>query len=147
MKISAKGEYATLAILELSLQYQKRGPVQIHEIADKYNIPQNFLVQVLIQLKRSGLVVSRRGAEGGYLLARAPHQISLGDVILAIEGPPIAIKCLEKDTNKTCVLEPSCTFKSIWSDISRSIEEMMNEIDYEQLCQRVQKYQEQMYYI
>lgn len=147
MKISAKGEYATLAMLELALQYQKRGPVQIHQIAEKYSIPQKFLVQILIQLKRSGLVLSRRGAEGGYLLAKPPHQISLGEVIRAIEGPLMSIKCLERDNAKTCVLEPGCTFKSIWFDISQAIEQMMNDITYEQLCQRVQQYQEQMYYI
>lgn len=147
MKISAKGEYATLAMLELALQYQKRGPVQIHEIAEKYKIPQKFLVQILIQLKRSGLVVSRRGAEGGYLLAKAPYQISLGEVIRAIEGPLVSIKCLEKDDSNSCVLEPSCTFKAIWTDISKSIENMMDKIDYEQLCQKVQQYNEQMYYI
>lgn len=147
MKISAKGEYATLAVLELALQYQKRRPVQIHEIAEKYSLPQKFLVQILIQLKRSGLVHSRRGAEGGYLLARPPQQISLGEVIRAIEGPLISIKCLEKDNPKNCVLEPDCTFKAIWSDISRSMEQMMNEISYEQLCQRVWQHQKQMYYI
>lgn len=147
MKISAKGEYATLAILELALQYQKRGPVQIHEIAAKYNIPQKFLVQILIQLKRQGLVLSRRGAEGGYLLAKSPHQISLGEVIRAIEGPLMSIKCLEQNTIKTCVLEPGCTFKAIWADIARSIEKMMNEITYEDLCHRVLQYNEQMYHI
>lgn len=147
MKITAKGEYATLAMLELALQYQKRGPVQIHEIAEKYKIPPKFLVQILIQLKRSGLILSRRGAEGGYLLAKPPHQISLGEVIRAVEGPVVSIKCLEKDNSQSCVLEPGCAFKSIWYDISQAMENMMNEITYENLCQKVEQYHQQMYYI
>lgn len=86
MKLSAKTEYACLAMLQLAEQFDSGEPVQIRRIADEQGIPARFLVQILLQLKRASLVISTRGAAGGYQLARPPHQISLGEVIEVMEG-------------------------------------------------------------
>src|SRR5262249_28753414 len=85
MRISAKGEYALKAMLDLALQPPRR-VVPIQEIAARRGIPQRYLEQVLQTLKRAGLLASRRGATGGYQLARLPEDITAGDVLRAVEG-------------------------------------------------------------
>ena len=87
MRISAKAEYACLAIIALAQLGLEQTPVRIREIADKHDIPERYLVQILLQLKGAGLVYSSRGAAGGYRLARSPDRISLGEVLSAIDGP------------------------------------------------------------
>lgn len=87
MKISAKAEYACLAVLALARQRAESPPMRIREIAESQGIPERYLVQILLQLKGAGLVASTRGASGGYRLARAAHSISLGEVLAAIDGP------------------------------------------------------------
>lgn len=86
MKLSAKTEYACLAMLALAEEYDSGEPVQLRRIADEHGIPPRFLVQILAQLKGAGFVASTRGAAGGYRLARPPHEITLFDVIDVIEG-------------------------------------------------------------
>jgi Rrf2 family cysteine metabolism transcriptional repressor len=87
MKISAKAEYACLAALELARLRPDDPPIRIREISELHAIPERYLVQILLQLKASGLVISTRGALGGYRLARPADSITLSDVLSAIEGP------------------------------------------------------------
>jgi Rrf2 family protein len=86
MKLSAKTEYACLAMLQMAQQYSSGEPLQIRRIADEQGIPSRFLVQILLQLKGASLVASTRGAAGGYRLARPPRDISLAEVIDVMEG-------------------------------------------------------------
>ena len=85
MRISAKAEYACVAMLELAANYAESQPLPIKTIAEAQGIPPHFLVQILLQLKTAGLVVSVRGASGGYQLARPPEAITLADIINAID--------------------------------------------------------------
>jgi Rrf2 family protein len=87
MKISAKAEYACLAVVALARHGPESPPVHIREISEAYGIPERYLVQILLQLKGAGLVVSTRGAAGGYRLARRASTISLSEVLLAVDGP------------------------------------------------------------
>ena len=86
MKVSAKTEYACIAMLELASQYGSGEPVRIRKIAERHDVPPRFLVQILLQLKGAGLVASVRGAAGGYHLIKPPHEVSLGQVMEVIEG-------------------------------------------------------------
>jgi Rrf2 family protein len=86
MNISVKGEYALQAIFDLATQ-RPGEPVRIGDIAPRQSIPQKFLELILAGLKQGGFVESRRGAEGGYLLARAPESITVGAVLRFVEGP------------------------------------------------------------
>ncbi len=95
MRLSAKAQYACVAMVELACNYGERTPVHLKTIAEGHGISQRFLVQILLQLKGSGLVESTRGAAGGYQLARPPAAISLADVIHAIDqAPPTAPSAL-----------------------------------------------------
>jgi len=87
MRLSAKAEYACLAVIALARQGADRQTVRVREIADAHTIPERYLVQILLQLKAAGLVRSARGSAGGYRLARSPELISLGEVLTAMNGP------------------------------------------------------------
>jgi len=87
MKLSAKAEYGCLAISALAAQRSEAGLVRVRDIAEAYQIPERYLVQILLQLKAAGLVQSVRGSMGGYRLARDPGKISLGEVYYALDGP------------------------------------------------------------
>lgn len=85
MQVSAKAEYACIAMLELATRHGDPRPIRLVDIAESHGIPQRFLVQILLQLKGAGLVTSTRGASGGYQLARPPEEISLADVLSVVD--------------------------------------------------------------
>ena len=91
MRISAKGEYAIKAMLDLALQ-RDRGLIPIQEVAARQSIPQRYLEQVLLSLKRAGLLTSKRGSTGGYHLTREPEEITVGAVLRAVEGTRAAFQ-------------------------------------------------------
>jgi Rrf2 family protein len=95
MKISAKAEYACIALMELAAHYtpdEDGEPVRIKAISERHSIPPRFLVQILLQLKGAGILSSTRGASGGYNLKRNPAQITLAEVMRIIEAPPTTAK-------------------------------------------------------
>jgi len=100
MKFTVRIQYGLQALLELALNHGS-GPIQIKEIADNQNVPIKFLEQILVVLKRGGLVASTRGRTGGYNLARRPSEISVKDLIEVLEGP---IELTNKKMKKSPVL-------------------------------------------
>jgi Rrf2 family transcriptional regulator, cysteine metabolism repressor len=92
MKISAKAEYACLALLALARHGIEAPPLRIREISETHDIPERYLVQILLRLKSAGLVMSTRGAAGGYHLARPAATISVGQILAAIDGPDVAAR-------------------------------------------------------
>jgi Rrf2 family protein len=108
--LSRKSKYGLKALLVLA-QEAGRGPVLIAELADRDAIPKKFLEAILLELKRHGVVQSRKGKGGGYFLRRAPAEITFGEVIRALDGPLAAVPCVsEKFYMKCseCVDEPTC---------------------------------------
>lgn len=119
MFLSAKAEYACLAMLELAVQHDRPTPIRLMEIAEKHGIPQRFLVQILLQLKSAGLVASTRGAAGGYHLARRPDQINLADILNPIDRPDVP-----EDRN----LSPSVltsSLQSVWKRLATAREKIL----------------------
>ena len=125
LKLSNKGIYGIKALYELARNYDGP-PVNIREISNRHGLPVPFLEQVLHQLKNEGLVTSKRGIHGGYLLARQPDEITLGDVIRALEGPIALCECLirEKDDDDIPDKARGC----ITSDIYRRIGEKVSDV-------------------
>ncbi len=112
MNISVKGEYALQAIFDLALQ--KPGePVKIAAIARRQKIPQKFLELILAGLKQAGFVESRRGAEGGYLLARSADSLTVGEVLRFVEGPQ-TIKGRPRR-------KPDTPFGEMWQRVDRAV--------------------------
>lgn len=88
MRLSAKAQYACVAMVDLACNHGDPNPVHLRDIAEKHGISQRFLVQILLQLKGAGLVDSTRGATGGYLLSKPPDAITLAEIVHAIDQPP-----------------------------------------------------------
>jgi Rrf2 family protein len=95
MRTTAKADYAVRAAVELAAS--DGSPVPVDRIAEAQNIPANFLENILLDLRRAGIVESRRGAAGGYLLAKPPKQIVVADVVRAVEGPLASVRGLSPD--------------------------------------------------
>lgn len=101
MKLSKKSEYGLRALLEFTLAHGKF-PLQRHHIAARQHIPVEFLEQILLTLKRAGLLSSRRGINGGYTLIKQPSAVTLGQVIRILDGPLAPIGCVSKSAYQTC---------------------------------------------
>ena len=144
VELSCKSEYALLALLELSLHYDRGEPLQIRQIAAQQNIPDRYLEQLLATLRRAGFVKSQRGAKGGYLLARPPWSVMLLDVVNCIEG-------LEnKDNAGDAVLTTERqVVRSLWQEVQAAAREVLAAHTLQDLVeQRNAKHQvDLMYYI
>lgn len=136
MKITYKGDYALKAVLDLALHYDLNGVVTIHDLAKSSDIPIKFLEQVLLDLKKGGFVESRRGKVGGYHLAKHPSQIRLGDVIRFVEGPIEPIGCVGKSYSG-CNDIHKCVFKKIWQEVTQATSEIIDNITFEDLVNRI----------
>ena len=142
MNLSAKVEYACIAVLELANQFASGEPVRLRTIAETHGIPSPFLVQILLQLKAAGLVESTRGASGGYQLARHPASITLAQVKEIIEGPVAGVVSnLADETAATRVLLDE------WQRIDDAQRELLSEVSFGELVDRVRNRSEEMYYI
>lgn len=121
MKVSTRGEYGVRAMVALAHHYGE-GPLSIAEIARQSNIPSAYLEQLIAPLRRAGLVTSRRGARGGYVLARDPAEIRVGDVYRVMEGPVAPMECVSEDLkDQTCPLIDGCETRPIWIKVRDSI--------------------------
>lgn len=134
MKVTYKGDYALKTILDLSLNYG-HGPVSIHDLARRADIPAKFLEQILLDLKRGGFVESRRGKVGGYLLAKPPPQIKLGEVIRFIDGPIEPVACVDNHY-KGCRDINRCAFRDIWGRITEATSKIIDNITFEDLIKK-----------
>jgi Rrf2 family protein len=118
MQIPRKVDYGLRAVIYLSTQDPERS-CSITEIAKHQAVPRKFLEKIFQHLIRGGLVKSKRGPDGGYTLARPPHQISFRDVIEALEGPIAVNVCM--DQHLSCDHLPRCTMLGVWSEVQRKI--------------------------
>ncbi|MDO8489476.1 MAG: Rrf2 family transcriptional regulator [Candidatus Omnitrophota bacterium] len=136
MRITYKGDYALKALLDLTIHYE-HGLSTIHDIAKRINAPVKFLEQVLLELKNGGYVESRRGKVGGYLLAKSPGQITLGEIVRFIDGPIEPIACVEKGYTG-CADVYKCVFREIWSEVGSAISQIVDNITFEKLASDLQ---------
>jgi Rrf2 family cysteine metabolism transcriptional repressor len=147
MKISAKDEYACSAVLDLALNYDPESPIRVQDIAERQNIPPKFLFQIMQVLKRVDLVRSKRGTDGGYVLARAPEYITIGDVIQSISGPFVQLSCLESGNfDDNCDKESTCQFKPIWAEVNRAIGSVLNGVTFAELVRQTRSRERQVMY-
>ena len=140
MKISTKGKYGLRAMIDLA-QYSEQEAVSISSIAQRQKISESYLEQLVAKLKKAGLVVSIRGAAGGYRLARPASGISVGDVLRALEGDVRAVICTAQ-TEEGCEGEELCVTKYVWQRINESIEKTVDEMMIDQLGAESRKAQE-----
>ena len=113
--MSSKGDYACRALLSLALHQGQPGPTSVRDIAERTAIPQPYLEQILLALKGAGLVRSKRGVGGGYVLARDPSQILLSQIVSAVDGPIVAGDFGAPHTNGACDHEGQCVLLAMWA--------------------------------
>ena len=125
MKLSTKGRYGLRAMVDLGI-YSEREPVSISSIAQRQQISDRYLEQLIGKLKKAGLVSSSRGAQGGYQLAHAPEAITVGDIIDATEGPLNISECISDEG--CCSLSGQCRTSRVWEYLSNSINNVLQSI-------------------
>lgn len=131
MRVSARAEYACLAVLDLAMNFGSPEPVRIKRIAESHRIPHGFLVQILQQLKGAGYVTSTRGSAGGYQLAQSPEQISLGDVLNAIDGP----RQVDYDLASSDITPALRALRSVWQQTTEQVHRTLTNVTFADLVE------------
>lgn len=129
MKVSTRGDYATRALLSMVL-HGDESPTSVKEIAERTGLPQPYLEQILLAVKGAGLVKSKRGVGGGYLLARSAEDITLADIIVAVDGP-IAQRLDSYDHH-----EGHCVVQDVWVEVSEQMRAVLDEISLAELARK-----------
>jgi Rrf2 family protein len=146
MRISSKGEYGIRALFDLA-QHYGQGMIQSDDIATRQGIPVNYLNQMLITLRKAGLIDSQRGPQGGHILAREPEQITLLEALVALEGTLILHDATREDLSPAQP-EDGEFINEVWDELRATIEATLHSITLEDLCQRKrQRTGHMMYYI
>jgi Rrf2 family cysteine metabolism transcriptional repressor len=144
MRLSAKAQYACVAMVDLASNFGNPNPVHVKDIAEKHGISQRFLVQILLQLKGIGLVESSRGAAGGYQLTRPPGQISLAEIIHAIDQAPPPAPSALSGLHATNIVQ---TISAVLLEAQNREQQQFAEITLEQLVQQTHQRSEISYQI
>lgn len=127
MKLSIKADYACRAVEALALHHPNMQPMRIDQIARIQGIPSNYLVQILIELKGQGLIRSHRGKSGGYVLAKLPKEISVGDVIRAIHGELLEISSVSGAASPQEI-------RRVWERVKIAAEQVVDSVTFEEIC-------------
>ena len=143
MRVSAKAEYACVAVLELAAHHGSPLPLSVKAIAEHHDIPQRYLVQILLQLKGAGYVASTRGTSGGYQLVVAPEEICLADVMTAIDGP-LPAKYQPASAKNSPATQ---AIASVWNEVLDAERDALQDVTFAELVKRMRKSVENMYYI
>ncbi len=134
MLVSTRGRYGVRALYELAAGYGS-GPIPMKEIARRQGLSEHYLEQLMGALRRAGLIHSVRGAQGGYVLAREPAEISVGDVLRVLEGPLSATGCAEDETGAGhCGRAEGCVARDVWVRVHDGIREVVDSISLEDIC-------------
>lgn len=126
MRVSSKGDYACRALLSLALRDPGVGPVSVRDIAERTGIPQPYLEQILLALKGAGLVRSKRGVGGGYVLARPADQILLSEILAAVDGPITIGDFGEPHEDGACDHEGQCVLLEIWKIAGEAMRHLLD---------------------
>ena len=140
MKLSTKGRYGLRALIDLA-QYSGEAPVSITSISARQELSERYLEQLMSMLKKAGLVKSIRGAGGGYVLAKDMAEISVGDVLRALEGSLEPVECAGLEPDGGCKAADYCETKYVWQRINDSISRTVDEIRLDQLVEESRKRQ------
>lgn len=139
--LSTRSRYGLKAMFDLAMNYGC-GPKTLKQIASRQKLPEQYLEQILISLRKAGLIKGVRGAQGGYILTRAPQDITVGNIIRVLENSIATVGCVQGDGEDVCEDIGFCPSRSVWMQIEKSINDTMDAIslsdminDYKGLCQ------------
>jgi Rrf2 family protein len=133
MKLTMKGDYGLRAMLDLAAYYGQ-GPIESADIANRQYIPEQYLDQILMALRKEGLIKSVRGPKGGHMLARSPAHITMAQVMQAIEGYVPPMECLPNPN--FCQLSPGCALREVWQKVDEMTQQLLASTTIEELARR-----------
>lgn len=136
MKLSTKGRYGVAAMYDLALHHGQ-GPISLKSVAQRQEISEHYLEQLMGILRKAGYVKSIRGAQGGYSLTKDPSSISVGDIIRVMEGPIAPVDCLLDDScsdNNYCEKADMCVTRGVWAKVRDSINNVLDSTSLADLC-------------
>lgn len=134
MKISTKGRYAVLAMIDLARNSQTH-PIPLPQIAARLNISQHYLEQLFVKMRRVKLVKSTRGPGGGYILALPPSRIDMKSILAAVEEEIRPVDCGDEDVSGSCPCIAVCGSRILWKKLEAAIDKTLSETTLEELCQ------------
>ncbi|MCX7709657.1 MAG: Rrf2 family transcriptional regulator [Clostridia bacterium] len=149
MKLSTKGRYGLKAMLDLAIHHSE-GQISLKSIAERQDISENYLEQLFAILRKSGIVKSIRGSQGGYVLAQGPDSITVGSILRALEGSLAPVDCVMETEPAQCNRAEGCVTKLIWKKIRDSVNDVVDSITLEDLITEYKKANNKddyMYYI
>ncbi|HEM60708.1 MAG TPA: Rrf2 family transcriptional regulator [Chloroflexi bacterium] len=141
MRLSTKGRYALRAVVDLAL-HADRDPVSRKEIAERQDISPHYMEQLFAKLRDAGLIEAIRGPGGGYLLARPPEQITVGEVVRAVEEILTPVPCLDPDCDLDCERAPTCPTRRIWQQLGQRASEYLDSLTIADLCEDARQLEE-----
>ncbi|MHC6179512.1 RrF2 family transcriptional regulator [Clostridium sp. JNZ X4-2] len=124
MKLSTKGRYGVKAMVDLAIHYSHE-PSSIKSISERQNISEYYLEQLFSSLRKSNLIKSIRGAQGGYILNREPKDITIADIMEVLEGPIEISDCIDENNESPCSKVDCCATRLLWSKIKDSMDQVM----------------------
>lgn len=136
MKLTTKCRYGVRAVMEIARNYQKC-PTKRKDIVETQTISDSFLENILIDLKHGGIIESIRGAKGGFILKKAPDQITAADIFIALQGPLSLIDCLENPGS--CDRNGKCVVRSMWQEMQDAQERVLRQTTIESLIRQEDK--------
>ena len=134
--MSTRGDYACRALLSLAL-HEGDVPTSVRDIAERTGLPQPYLEQILLALKGAGLVRSKRGVGGGYVLARAPENLTLGQIVAAVDGPIVVGDFGEPHAGGACNHEGQCVLLSVWAEVGEHMRAHLDSFTVADMVRRV----------
>ena len=140
MKLSTKGRYGVRALFDMAY-HSGALPTQIKDISRRQDISPRYLEQIFQDLKKAGLLKSKRGPQGGYVLSRKPEEIRVSDIILATEGELFLVSCTKEtdDCHGKCDFDGQCVTQSIWSEANRRLNEYFASLTLKDLCEKAKE--------
>lgn len=138
MKLSTKGRYGVKAMLDLAL-HSIEGQISLKSIAERQEISENYLEQLFAVLRKAGLVKSIRGSQGGYMLADAPENITVGAILRALEGSLAPVDCVTEDHSEKCNRAEACVTRIVWEKIRDGVNSVVDSISLMDLMDEYKK--------
>ena len=126
MRVSTRGDYACRALLAMALRGEHSTPISVRDIAERTALPQPYLEQILLSLKGAGIVRSKRGVGGGYMLSRAPEELTLSEVVRAVDGPIVAGDFGEPHTDGACDHQGQCVLLAVWGHVGDHMRKLLD---------------------
>lgn len=138
LRLSTRGHYGLKAMFDLAQNYGP-APVSLKSVAERQNLSDHYLEQLIAMLKKTGLVRSVRGAQGGYVLAREPSEITVGDVIRALEGPIAPVYCVSEEDPGSCDEADYCITRTVWARVRDGLAAIIDSISLADMCREAEE--------